>query len=570
MNNENSKIKAVCYHGTSSEPFTVLDKTKIQKDPEDGDAGYFGWGFYLTTDKNYAEEYGDTVLAFKVNIENPFDFTNVNGQELVDFIFKDCKNLKLRVKETLRILYQIGREVLEFDANNSKELLEECIKLYNNYRDKEVDSEYIKDVKDVLIKLSPEVNNWLNGLFFYFGRELFHYFTMSGYDGVIVQGGKEVVVYESEQLEPIVQEDLDLDVFDTPDWQSGAEEYTKKIVDSLKANPDVNNLKLYTNKFYPERKCSVWYEEGLLQFNYKDLLEIYFYCGGEIEIYRESDDPDPILDVSDLEAEGIFTDNQYYAFMNDNDIWGNGLADNNTKYFGFVVTPLKNNPRQDTYYSYDLGYDDFYELDEIFESNGGDPLGWVFSSLIPEFKEDYPEYFEESKPDDKEEKIQEETRPTKKHITKGQVLNDVIRTFGNISADKLTDAIYLLPNGNILDTKGPYEKSQHENVAKYISSKYNVKDMDENNGSKLMLELGAMRITPWIPAMFIPEYPLTDKQEDALQDILIGLIPKVSADNPLMISTADGSQQIEFTSLDNPDEVVNSILGYQVFGILKA
>ena len=105
---ENSKIKDICYHGTNSESFTVLDKTKIQKDPEDGDAGYFGWGFYLTTDKEYAEEYGDNILAFKVNIQNPFDFTKVNSEELVDFLFKDCKSLDKRLKETLYIIRNIS------------------------------------------------------------------------------------------------------------------------------------------------------------------------------------------------------------------------------------------------------------------------------------------------------------------------------------------------------------------------------------------------------------------------------------------------------------------------------
>lgn len=562
MNNfENSKVKQICYHGTSSEPFTVLDKTKIQKDPEDGDAGYFGWGFYLTTDKSYAEEYGDTILAFKVNIQNPFDFNSINSKELVDFIFTDCKNLKLRVKETLRILYQIGREVLEFDADNSKNVLDKCKKLYNNYRDKEVNSSYIEDVKNMLIELAPNVNNWLNGLFFYFGRELFHYFTKHGYDGIIALGGKEIVVYETEQLQPVdmTNEDLELDIAEIPDWKAGAEEYTNKIKNDLLSHDGVRDVEIKT--LYPLRQASVWWaDKGIVSFKYYDLLEIYIYCGGEVEIYKDDNDREGITSVQDLEGEGIFTDDQYYEFMNLDDIWGRGLADNNTAYYGFIVTPIKNNPRDEEFYHYDLGYDDMYELNELF------PCDWIFEDVIPDFMNDYPQFFEE---EPAAEVVEEEVK-SKKRVTKGQVLNDIIGTFGNISADKLTDAVYLLPNGNILDTKGPYDKSQHENVAKYISDKYHTKDLDSNQGSKLMQQIGAMRITPWIPAMFIPENILTSAQEKSLYDILLTLSSRVSDDSPLMLSTADGSQQIEYTKINNPEDIITDINGYQVFGILKA
>ena len=84
-----------------------------------------------------------------------------------------------------------------------------------------------------------------------------------------------------------------------------------------------------------------------------------------------------------------------------------------------------------------------------------------------------------------------------------------------------------------------------------------------------MLELGAMRITPWIPAMFIPEV-ITESQEDALYDILMSLSTKVNEDNPLMVSTVDGSQQIEYTEIKNPEDIITDIEGYQLFGVLKA
>ena len=510
MGFENSKLTKICYHGTNSDSFTVLDKSKIQKNPEDGDPGYFGWGFYLTTNKDYAESFGDNVLEFKVNIQNPFDFSDVNGEEIVDFIFEDCKNLKLRVNQTLRVINQIGRGLSwDFDTDNSEELLYECRKLYNTYRGKEVDSEFIDDEKKVLVKLSKDVGNWLNGIFYYFGRELFHYFTKNGYDGVIALGGEEVVVYETEQLEPVIHEDLDFDEVEI-DWESGSDEYTKRIIDSLERHPEVTDIKLYIDKFYPKRLESIWYAGGLLTFRYKDLLDIYFYCGGDLIVFRDEDDDDPMRYIEDLEDEGIFTDDDYYDFLKRTDAYNNGLVDDNSKYFGFAVTPLKNNEHGAEFYAYDMGYDDYYNLHEIFDSKSDDPVDWIFSSLIPEFINEHPEYFTE---EDKHEEntLQEKTNEVKKHITKGKVLSDVISTFGTISVDKLTDAVYLLPNGNILDTKGSNEKSQHENVADYISKKYNINDKDEDGGSKLMLELGAMRITPWIPAMFIPKH-ITKKQ----------------------------------------------------------
>lgn len=359
-------------------------------------------------------------------------------------------------------------------------------------------------------------------------------------------------------------EDLEISEVEIPDYTAGAKEYTDRILAPLKNNPDIKDLKLYPDELYPLRKDAFWWcEQPILEFKYKDLLEIYFYCGGENCIYRDDDDNDPITTAEDLEDMGIFTDRDYYDFMNENDMWSTRLTENHCPYFGFIVTPLKNNHDGEEYYSYDLGYDDKYAMDEVF------PLDWVFTHLIPEFKNDHLEYFPDEEAPEQKLSFEESKESKKKHITKGQILNDVISTFGTISTDKLTDAIYLLPNGKILDTKGNNEKSQHINVANYISKKYNIKDVDENDGSKLMLELGAMRITPWIPALFISEV-LTEKQENTLYDILLSLSSKVSEDSPLMVATPSGDQQIEFSEIKNPNEVINSILGYQLFGILKS
>ena len=566
---ENSVLKDICYHGTSSAPFTVLDKSKIEKNPEEGDAGYFGWGFYLTTDKEYAEQYGDDILSFYVDIENPFDFDDADYEELVEFLFKDSnKKLVSNLESTLYCIKQLGLgRGLEFETNNSEEIQQRCLDIYEEYKDSFDEDILLNDLKDLMIDLASDIGNWLNGLFFYFGRELFHYFTLNGYDGIIAQGGKEVVVYESKQLEPVkqeqeVKEDLDVDVLPETDWKAGASEYTQKIKLELDSNPDVSSW--IVNTLYPQRKAALWYDDEytIISFTYKDLLEVTIYDGGDLIIYPTDNDDDVIYYIDDLESWGVFTDEQLYAFLNDS-IIDEGGTDELSTYFGFVIKPLKNNPNDDDYYAYDIGYDDFYDLDEILP---GESIEWFFDTVIPEFIRDFPEYFKE----DEEEKSVDEAveKEVKKHITKSQVLKDVVNTFGYTDVDNLTDAMYILPNGKILDTKGDNEKSQHENIANYISSKYNYNDK-AHDGSKFMADIGAIRVTPWIPAITVTSIGMTEKQEDTLYNILIKLKDKVSSESPLMISTVDGEQFIEYNKITNPEEITTSILGYQIFGLLK-
>ena len=156
-------------------------------------------------------------------------------------------------------------------------------------------------------------------------------------------------------------------------------------------------------------------------------------------------------------------------------------------------------------------------------------------------------------------------------LTYQQILDDLIETFGYIEAKRFntSDAIYILPNGRLLDTKGPYENSQHENIAKYIEEKYNIKDHVSESGSKFMNHIGAIRVTPWIPGIIAPSKKMTEKQEDTLFSVIKMLTPFVKVDHPLMIMSEDGSQFIEYSKIKNPEEVVTAILGYQIIGILK-
>lgn len=579
---ENTKLKSKCYHGTDAPAFKELDKKQIQKDPEDGDAGYFGWGFYLTTDEKYASTFGDNIYEFFVDIENPFTFDIDDYSDLIEFIFKDSgKHLHKHIQDTMYALRLVGRDDshTEFPNENPRHLRKECLEIYNKYNKKDLTDDEINEIKDLYIKLAKYVSNWLNGVFMYFGKELFHYFTSTGYDGVIVNGGREVVVYETKQLqfiedeeveeEPVeettVKEDLELHPIETPNWEAGADEYTNKVINYLRNRTDVSDFEVA--KLYPLRKDVVWYSDysAILYIKYKDLLEIRFYIGGEMCIQPFEDSDEVWYTVEDLEENGIYTDEEYYAFLNDNEVYDWGGTDENTTYFGFDITPLVNNPTNDIINGYDLNYDDMYSLSEIIKDGGN--LDWIFDRVIPEFiNDDCPEYFIDNDNEAEEEPIQEEV-PAKKHITKEKLLKDVISTFGCLSKDELTDAVYILPNGKILDTKGSNENSQHVNVAKYISDKYKIKDLS-NDGSKFMDSIGAIRLTTWIPAIIITNIPMTEKQEDTLYNILVKLQSKVSKDTPLMISTPDGSQQIEHSEISNPEDIITNILGYQVFGIL--
>lgn len=167
----NSKLKKICYHGTCDAPFDVLDKSKIQKDPEEGDSGYFGWGFYLTTDRAYAEEYGDTVLEFYVDIQKPFTFKDVDYEGLINYIFEDCgKKLTTRLQDTMYAIKLIGtNKKLEFRNDNPSELNKRCLDVYHKYNDN-ITKESIPEIKALLVDLAKVMSNWMNGAFLQFGK----------------------------------------------------------------------------------------------------------------------------------------------------------------------------------------------------------------------------------------------------------------------------------------------------------------------------------------------------------------------------------------------------------------
>lgn len=219
MKFKDSKVTQICYHGTDETEITELDKSKIQKDYRDGaDSGYLGWGFYLTTDYDYASEYGDNILEFFVNLKNPFILgeTEIDFNELVDYVFaKSGDDLSENILSSLYTLKLFSRGVGgDFKNQNSNSTMMKCRKIVIKCSNKNnLSTELISEVKELFVELAKKPNNWLNGLFYCFGKELFHYFISQSFDGVIADGGKEIVVYETQQIMPVkhIEEDVDCD-----------------------------------------------------------------------------------------------------------------------------------------------------------------------------------------------------------------------------------------------------------------------------------------------------------------------------------------------------------------------
>lgn len=142
--------------------------------------------------------------------------------------------------------------------------------------------------------------------------------------------------------------------------------------------------------------------------------------------------------------------------------------------------------------------------------------------------------------------ILNETEERNAALNWNAIFADVKKTFGIILDPMKSDAVYILKSGKIIDTKGPYDSHQHENIAKYITTNYGYNDLDDNNGSKFMCRgCNAVRLTPWLNAIYIPEEPMTKQQLKVLQVFISKTT--VSEDKPLLIANQSGSQQVEYT-----------------------
>ena len=157
------------------------------------------------------------------------------------------------------------------------------------------------------------------------------------------------------------------------------------------------------------------------------------------------------------------------------------------------------------------------------------------------------------------------------------IYKDVIQQFGYVNNPASVDAVYVLRDGNFLDTCGGFPTHQHINVAKYISQKYNIEDINSlNNGSNFMLNVvGAVKITCWnqgkgIKGIYLPKAPLKAEQYEAIEQFIARIARNVTEEWPLWVATYDEGQQIEYTKpYQLEDRVIDDIDYYYYSGKLE-
>ena len=157
------------------------------------------------------------------------------------------------------------------------------------------------------------------------------------------------------------------------------------------------------------------------------------------------------------------------------------------------------------------------------------------------------------------------------------IYKDVINQFGYVNNPASVDAIYILRDGNFLDTCGGFPTHQHINVAKYISQKYKINDINElNNGSNFMMNIaGAVKVTCWnqgkgIKGIYLPKAPLKAEQYDALEEFIARVARYVTEEWPLWVATYNEGQQIEYTkSYQLEERVIDDIHHYYYSGKLE-
>ena len=157
------------------------------------------------------------------------------------------------------------------------------------------------------------------------------------------------------------------------------------------------------------------------------------------------------------------------------------------------------------------------------------------------------------------------------------IYKDVINQFGYVNNPASVDAVYILRDGNFLDTCGGYPNHQHINVAKYISQKYNINDINKlNNGSNFMMNIaGAVKVTCWnqgkgIKGIYLPKAPLKAEQYDAIEEFIARVAKYVTEEWPLWVATYEEGQQIEYTkSYQLEDSVIGDIDHYYYSGKLE-
>jgi hypothetical protein len=152
--------------------------------------------------------------------------------------------------------------------------------------------------------------------------------------------------------------------------QKGSEQFQNKFLDkaaSLGATIE------FHDKLLPKRMDSTWYDGEIALIKYKN-FEITVYAGGYLKMHLDGV-KDSLMDVEDLEANGIFTDDELKAYTDDNTLYYD-----NRNSFQFS---LKKKDSSVWLYNDELGYDRADDLNSALD------IDFYINTVIPDVIERY-------------------------------------------------------------------------------------------------------------------------------------------------------------------------------------
>jgi hypothetical protein len=181
----------------------------------------------------------------------------------------------------------------------------------------------------------------------------------------------EVPTIEEWLVKEEIKEEVDLETVNPEEEaQKGSEQFQNKFLDkaaSLGATIE------FHDKLLPKRMDPTWYDGEIALIKYKN-FEITVYAGGYLKMHLDGV-KDSLMDVEDLEANGIFTDDELKAYTDDNTLYYD-----NRNSFQFS---LKKKDSSVWLYNDELGYDRADDLNSALD------IDFYINTVIPDVIERY-------------------------------------------------------------------------------------------------------------------------------------------------------------------------------------
>lgn len=179
---ENNSIftDMILYNGTDTD-YDKVDFNKVNLH----DDGYLGRGFYLSSDPEYAKNYGDIIKEFIVNPKNPFCFNDIDynmKRKLMNIILDNYLE-KILDDNTPTFVYYLER------LSNDESCTYVAKKIHRGKATEE-------DIAYIILKILSSPNHIFKGALHDFSKGITKYLKMNGYDGAYINfEGKEAYEY---------------------------------------------------------------------------------------------------------------------------------------------------------------------------------------------------------------------------------------------------------------------------------------------------------------------------------------------------------------------------------------